>query len=121
MRSWLAFALLITALVIPATAAAAYLNEGQQGLEECKDISGVTVWHFVNNQYNGANPANARLFVEFSTGNVGPLAPSKWNNGTIHWTFETATGAVLEDAWTVLNGTTTQVPGRLVLSDCYKK
>lgn len=117
MRRYVLAALLLVALAIPATATAAYLHSPQRG-SKC-DVTGVTGWHFVNNQYGGVNPSTAQLTAVFSTGTVGPITTTKWNNGTIHWTVFTPSGATLQNAWTTIGGV--QVAGKLVLSDCFKK
>jgi hypothetical protein len=117
MRRYLIVGLLLAALAIPATAAAAILHEPHQN-SKCP-VSGVTGWHFVNNQYGNANPANVQLTAVFSTGTIGPIGSTKWNNGTIHWTVFTPSGATLITAQTTIGGV--QVAGNLVLSDCFKK
>lgn len=64
-------------------------------------------WHFVNNQTRGATTGT--LTATFSTGAVCVVGPSKVNNNNIHFDCDGFTGALL--------GASTDLPGRLVLSD----
>ena len=124
MRKYVVLGLLLTALAIPATAAAAYLHEPHTN-SKC-DVNGVTGWHFVNNQLNGAT--SGYLTAIFSTGTIyNEPGEKKGNNngGTLHWTVYTPAGALLIDAYsdTTSSGMNPgpQVAGKLVLSDCFKK
>jgi len=123
MRKYLGLALAIVALVIPATATAAYLHEAHQN---SKCPTGYTGWHFVNNQIGGATAAY--LTATFSTGTIANVPGEKKGNnanGTFHWTVFTPAGATLIDAFTDTSGSsdvgTTQVAGNLLLSNCVKK
>jgi hypothetical protein len=111
MRKYLVFGLLLAALAIPATAVAANLHDAHKN-SKC-DVSGAIGWHFVNNQTDGAT--GGTLTAEFSTGTIVDNTPDKILNKVLHWTVYTPAGAVLIDA------NTGSVPGKLVLSDCFKK
>ena len=75
MRKYLGLALAIVALVIPATATAAYLHEAHQN---SKCPTGYTGWHFVNNQIGGATAAY--LTATFSTGTIANVPGEKKGN-----------------------------------------
>jgi hypothetical protein len=68
---------------------------------------GVGVWHFVNNQTGGA--AAGLLTAEFSDGRVWTVGPSSVLKNTQHFIVEGASGT--------LQSASTDLPGRLVLSD----
>jgi len=63
-------------------------------------------WHFVNNQTGGA--ADGLLSASWSSGNTCTVSPSKNTGSTQHF-YCTASGALL--------GASTNLPGKLVLSD----
>lgn len=67
----------------------------------------VGVWHFVNNQTDGAAPGS--LSATFSDGTVWAVAPSKVTKSTQHF--------YVESSGTLLSASTGSLPGRLVLSD----
>jgi hypothetical protein len=69
---------------------------------------GAGFWHFVNNQIQGATTGT--LTANFSCGSVTTSIPSHVTPGTIH--FE-----VLTDGSCTLLSASTNLPGRLVLSD----
>ena len=64
------------------------------------------VWHFVNNQTGGAAPGS--ITATFSSGTTCTTGPSKVNASNQHF-YCGASGALL--------GASTNLPGRLVLSD----
>lgn len=72
--------------------------------QTCGDATGT--WHFVNNQTGGA--AAGTLSALWSSGNSCVTAPSAINNNVQHF-FCTASGTLLSAS--------TNLPGRLVLSD----
>lgn len=93
-----------TALVMisaPAVAADLSNAEGQS----CGDSIGV--WHFVNNQTGGATAAGT-LTATFSDGGVWVVSASKINRNVQHFYVESAG---------TLQSASTNLPGRLVLSD----
>ena len=102
MRKVFILAGLIAALAIPATAIAATLHPAHVGTT-CSEGG---TFHFVNNQVGGLLPAGT-LTANFSGGQVVALA-DHITPGTQHWTIE-GTGT--------LTGASTNLPGRLVLSD----
>jgi hypothetical protein len=67
----------------------------------------VGVWHFVNNQTDGAAPGI--LSATFSDGVVWAMAPSKVTRSTQHF--------YVESSGTLVTASTGALPGRLVLSD----
>lgn len=69
---------------------------------------GVGVWHFVNNQTGGASAG--LLDVTFSDGTVWSVAPYKVLRNTQHFQVESS------DLGTLISAST-NLPGRLVLSD----
>lgn len=100
-KYWVAGA--TTALVmISSPAVAATLSNGSG--QSCGDAIGV--WHFVNNQTGGA--AAGTLNAEFSDGTVWNVAPSNVTKSTQHF--------YVESTGTLVNATT-NLPGKLVLSD----
>ena len=107
MRKFLVLAGLIAALAIPAAAAAATLHDDHKGTA-CPAGS-VGVWHFVNNQTDGAT--GGTLTAIFSTGTIVDSTPDKINKNVMQWFVSTPAGATLNDA------NTGSVPGKLVLSD----
>jgi hypothetical protein len=92
----------VAALGAAGTAGAANLNNlsGQS----CGSFTGT--WHFVNNQTGGAAPGT--LNATWSSGNTCTTAPSAVNANTQHF-YCTASGTLL--------GASTNLPGKLVLSD----
>lgn len=78
--------------------------------QSCGGLTGT--WHFVNNQTDGAGPG--LLNASFTGGTFTGVLPSKVNRNTQHF-FVTSTGTLLSAS--------TDLPGRLVLSDftCEKK
>lgn len=72
--------------------------------QTCGDGAGV--WHFVNNQTGGATTGT--LTATFSDGSVWVVGPSAVNKNTVHF--------IVESAGTLV-GASTNLPGRLVLSD----
>ncbi len=92
-----------TAMIgIASPAIAADLANGNG--QSCGD--GVGVWHFVNNQTGGA--ADGLLTATFSDGVFSMVAPSKNTGSTQHFYVE-STGTLISAS--------TNLPGRLVLSD----
>ncbi len=86
---------------IGSPAAAAELSNG-----DGQTCDGVGVWHFVNNQTGGAGPG--MLTATFSDGTFWNVAPYQVNKNTQH--FEVESSGTLISA-------STDLPGRLVLSD----
>ena len=72
--------------------------------QSCGDYTGT--WHFVNNQTGGAGPGT--LSATWSSGNSCSVSPSKVLSSTQHF-YCTGAGALL--------GASTNLPGKLVLSD----
>ena len=91
---------LATATVGVASAASIENLNGQS----CGDFTGT--WHFVNNQTGGA--AAGTLNATWSSGDACSVVAASVNKSTQHF-FCTASGA--------LTGASTNLPGRLVLSD----
>ena len=89
-------------VTLSSPAVAAELDNGSG--QSCGDEIGV--WHFVNNQTGGA-PAGT-LTASFSDGTMWTVRPSAINRNTQHFIVESA--GTLESA-------STDLPGRLVLSD----
>ena len=109
-RQWLflsvGLALVLVAGIVPAQAADIQNLSGQS----CGDLTGT--WHFVNNQTGGAAPG--QLTATWDSGDSCTVGPSQVNNNVQHF-FCTGSGA--------LTSASTNLPGRLVLSDftCEKK
>ena len=97
---FLGFALMLTAGTGPAQAATLSNLSGQS----CGDFSGI--WHFVNNQTGGA-PAGT-LIATWDSGDTCTVGPSKVLSSTQHF-YCTGSGTLL--------GASTNLPGRLQLSD----
>jgi len=91
------------AIVITSGAASAATISNLSG-QSCGDFTGT--WHFVNNQTGGAPPGT--LSAVWSSGDTCTVSASKVNNSNQHF-FCTASGTLLS--------ATTNLPGRLVLSD----
>ena len=72
--------------------------------QTCGDAIGT--WHFVNNQTGGAAPGT--LSATWSSGNTCTVSPSTINKNAQHFNC-IASGTLL--------GASTNLPGRLVLSD----
>jgi hypothetical protein len=101
MRKILMLVGVVAALAIPATAIGVDLHEPHVGLG-CSDGG---TFHFVG----PGGGASSTLTVDFSGGgDVVALAPTKFNNGTAHWTID-ASG-------TIVSASATNVD-KLVLSD----
>ena len=102
----LVFALvLVGALVSPATAMAADLANGSG--QSC--ASGTGTWHFVNNQTGGV--AAGTIQVIFNDGAITiSVGAGKVTSSTQHFFVTTDVGATLTSA-------STNLPGKLVLSD----
>ena len=89
-------------VTISSPAVAAQLENGSG--QSCGDAIGV--WHFVNNQTGGATTGT--LTATFSDGSVWVVGPSAVNKNTVHF--------IVESAGTLVSAST-NLPGRLVLSD----
>ena len=100
-RYWLSA--IATAMVITSGAALAATLSNLSG-QSCGDFTGT--WHFVNNQTGGA-PAGT-LSAVWSSGDSCTVAASKVNASTQHF-YCTASGTLVSAS--------TNLPGRLVLSD----
>ena len=100
-RYWLSA--IATAMVITSGAALAANISNLSG-QSCGDATGT--WHFVNNQTGGAGPGI--LNASWSSGNTCTVSPSKVSNSNQQFNC-TAAGALLSAS--------TNLPGRLVLSD----
>ena len=109
-RQWLflsvGLVLVLVAGIVPAQAADIQNISGQS----CGDLTGT--WHFVDNQTGGAAPG--QLTATWDSGDSCTVGPSQVNNNVQHF-FCSASGA--------LTSASTNLPGRLVLSDftCEKK
>ena len=99
-RYWLSAAAVAVGIVGVAYAATLSNLSGQS----CGDSVGT--WHFVNNQTGGAGAG--LLQATWSSGNVCTVSPSAVLQNTQHF-YCTAAGGLL--------GASTNLPGRLVLSD----
>lgn len=99
-RYWLAAAAVAAGIAGTVYAATLSNLNGQS----CGESVGT--WHFVNNQTNGAGAG--QLSATFSSGDSCTVSPSSVLNNTQHFHC-TGAGALL--------GATTNLPGRLVLSD----
>jgi len=97
---FIGLALMLAAGPVPAQAATISNLSGQS----CGDFTGA--WHFVNNQTGGA-PAGT-LNATWSSGDTCSVSPSKVLANTQHFDC-IASGALLSAS--------TNLPGRLVLSD----
>ena len=96
--------ILAIAMIVIASAGAAFAAVlGNGSGQSCGDFEGT--WHFVNNQTGGA--AAGSLTADFTSGTF-TVGPSAINNNTQHF-HVVATGTLL--------GASTDLPGRLVLSD----
>jgi len=73
--------------------------------QSCGDQTGT--WHFVNNQTGGATAGE--LTAYFSSGTCGPVGASAVNKSSQHFYCTGFSGT--------LNGASTNLPGKLVLSD----
>ena len=101
MRKILMLVGVVAALAIPATAIGVDLHEPHVGVG-CSDGG---TFHFVA----PGGSAASRLTVDFSGGgDVMDLAPTKFNNGTAHWTID-ASGTIVTASATLAD--------KLVLSD----
>lgn len=101
MRKWTMVLLAVVTLASGSLMAASISNLSGQS---CGDAVGT--WHFVNNQTGGA--AAGTLTATFSSGETCTTGPSAVLNNTQHFICE-ASGT--------LTGASTNLPGRLVLSD----
>lgn len=97
---WLA----ATAIALGVTGMAFAASLGNLSGQSCGADTGT--WHFVNNQTGGAAPGT--LSATWSSGNTCTVSPSKVNATTQHFNC-TASGTLL--------GASTNLPGKLVLSD----
>jgi len=103
MRKLIGLTVLIVTLAIPAAAVAATLSNGNG-----QTCTGAGTWHFVNNQTAGASAGS--LMATFSGGVTVTTGPAAVNQKTQHFFVSTTGGATLLSA-------STNLPGRLVLSD----
>jgi hypothetical protein len=101
MRKWTMVLLAVVALAGGTLMAA---DLGNLSGQSCGDFSGT--WHFVNNQTGGA-PAG-QLTATWSSGDTCTVGPSKVTATTQHF-YCTGSGTLL--------GASTNLPGKLVLSD----
>ena len=92
------------ALALGVTGAAVAANLGNLSGQSCGAATGT--WHFINNQTGGAGPGT--LMASWSSGNTCTVSASKVLSSTQHF-YCTASGA--------LTGASTNLPGKLVLSD----
>ena len=92
-------------MVLPA--AAAELSNGAS-----QSCDGLALWHFINNQTGGAaaGTLSATFTVDGNTTTYAGIGPSQLNKNTQGFFVTTDGAAVLVDA-------STNLPGRLVLSD----
>jgi len=101
MKKWM---LVLTAVVALAGGTLMAAQLGNLSGQSCGDQLGT--WHFVNNQTGGAGAG--LLQATWSSGNVCTVSPSAVLQNTQHF-YCTAAGGLL--------GASTNLPGRLVLSD----
>jgi hypothetical protein len=101
-RKTLVLGAAVALVTISSPAVAATLSNGSG--QSCGDAVGV--WHFVNNQTGGASAGT--LTATFTDGTVWVVGPSLVNQNTQHF--------IVESAGT-LSTASTNLPGRLVLSD----
>jgi hypothetical protein len=95
-------------------AVAAELNPSQVGTS-CETAA---LWHFVNNQTGGAQAGFIQVI--FDSGEVVTVAATQVNNSSMQFFVSSSGGAAIESAKTYTDSTlTTQLPGRLVLSDLF--
>ena len=74
--------------------------------------NGTANWHFVNNQRAGVEgPITVTFICDGVPVTIGPVAPDKVNQGTLHFNIPTTGNCILTDA------STDPVPGNLVLSE----
>jgi hypothetical protein len=113
MRKLMAVGALVLALAIPAVAFAATLDTSKFGglIGQCG--GGTATYHFVNNQLGSGMP-DGTLTFSFTGGLSSSTGPSMNNGPTQH--FLVTSGGTLSSA-------STNLPGKLVLSDvsCKKK
>lgn len=103
MRKFIGLAVLVVTLAIPTVAVAATLSNGNG-----QTCDGAGTWHFVNNQTDGASAGT--LTANFSGGLTVTTGAGAVNQKTQHFFVSTTGGATLLSA-------STNLPGRLVLSD----
>ncbi len=96
--------LMAMAIALGVSGTAAAVSISNVSGQSCGAATGT--WHFVNNQTGGAGPGS--LSASWSSGNTCSTSPSKVNQSTQHF-YCTASGTLL--------GASTNLPGRLVLSD----
>lgn len=107
MRKLIGLAILVVALGIPTAAWAANLSNGNG-----QTCDGPGTWHFVNNQ-TGGTQVPGQLTATFSVAGVNEtvtVGATTVLNNTQHFFVSTLEGATLVNA-------STNLPGRLVLSD----
>jgi hypothetical protein len=105
MRKYFAGAALVAALAIPATAIAADLHDPHVGTSCPAGFVGT--YHFVNNQTGGATAAGT---LNATIGGVNySVSAYMVNQNVQHFLIEDAEGAV--------TAASTNLPGRLVISD----
>jgi len=103
-----AIALSLAAIARPALAGETYkvwLHEAHQGADsttfsednDCGDFTSGVVWHFVLNQYDGADTAH--LVAMFQGAGTLETDASKVNSGTQHFYLNTPTDDVLDNAY----------------------
>lgn len=101
MKRWASVLLAVVALTGASLMAA---NIGNLSGQSCGDLTGT--WHFVNNQTGGA-PAGT-LIATWDSGDTCTVGASAVNKSSQHF-YCTASGALV--------GASTNLPGKLVLSD----
>lgn len=93
-----------SAMVLGVAGAAVAASIGNLSGQSCGGQTGT--WHFVNNQTGGA--ASGQLTATWSSGDMCVVSPSKILASSQHF-YCTASGTLL--------GASTNLPGKLVLSD----
>ena len=103
--------LMATAIGLALAGSASAASISNLNGQSCGDLSGT--WHFVNNQTGGTSTPGT-LNASWSSGDTCSVTASAVNQNTQHF-FCSGSGA--------LTGATTNLPGRLLLSDftCEKK
>jgi hypothetical protein len=115
MRKFIALAVIVVGLMVPAIAAAATLDTSkfQDLISQGAACAHGAIYHFVNNQL-GSGQANGTIYFQFS-GHAAGSAGAGFNNGPTQHFFVGSTGTL---QWAYTN-----LPGKLVLSSvtCAKK
>lgn len=115
----------VIALAIPTVGIAADLHAAHIG-SECKSAD-LRVWHFVNNQTNGATGGTLTAWFDLTgdgdSNDPGEIVtnanPTHVNNKVLQWNIFLSGDVTLLNARSTSGGVS--IPGKLVLSDFCKK